>query len=326
MKQALTFPIRDPGFSLGFAQLFPEVAAFRSLVRVLIADAFVKFADGQPGSAIDSLLTALNMGYRIRSLSWLHWATAMLYQDAVFAELDLRLGSLPPGDLERIRVYADTLLATGRAAFAEMARVQERRHRYQISEAIYLTDPEIRADFMRGDPDPDVPTPEGEEEELTFTKLDRKPESFKRQLQLLIESESDAIFNRLRELVSSSERNWFAKAEDEEEEEKTEEGELFRYAAIVRGYELIDEGYLHQLAIRHTQLRLLRAHCCILRHRWNTGRLPERLSDAMPHSYAADDSAPLGFVYVREGNQRYQLYSSGLPSTGRIDLLYKFGQ
>lgn len=69
-----------------------------------------------------------------------------------------------------------------------------------------------------------------------------------------------------------------------------------------------------------TQRRLLRAHAHIAKYRWESGALPESLSD-LPEEARFDPAAGQPFVYQRFSEAAYDLYSPGNQYHGTIRLL-----
>ncbi len=80
-------------------------------------------------------------------------------------------------------------------------------------------------------------------------------------------------------------------------------------------------GQVAVITVRErTQRRLLGVHAAIVAYRWRHGSLPTGLAET-----GIDPNDPLTgrpFVYRLRG-QDYELYSEGIPETGRIDLRYR---
>ncbi len=70
------------------------------------------------------------------------------------------------------------------------------------------------------------------------------------------------------------------------------------------------------------QLRLLRLTAMVQSFKWEHGRLPNQLSEAVPADLGQDPLSREAFHYQIQA-PGYKLFSAGIPATGEIQLTYR---
>ena len=83
------------------------------------------------------------------------------------------------------------------------------------------------------------------------------------------------------------------------------------------------DGVASAAAKNRTQIRLLGLYASVIRYKWENGRLPQKLEDAVGAARVADPVGENPFTYTPAGPWSFTIVSRGWPAVGQIGLKYR---
>lgn len=301
-------PCREPE-SLKQATSFPALASFRSVVKLFVADAYVRSADGNRKGATADLIDGLTMSRRISGGSLISFLSGLACQSIMLAEAERSLPELSDADALQLIPYADKSLAD---------RLLAKAFEGESEQLPKLLDEMLDPDELKGTGETEGSgLPPGFFEfarKLTPTQLaDVKAKIIrlgKRRLAVEVER------------ANSDESTWRdVKGDDREDIQKITT--LDDFVEYLTDLTTPVARAVYPAALKgRAQLRLLGLHGRIIDFRWKHGRLPNTLREAVPERLCHDPMGNADFVYELT-ETGYKLYSKGLPSTGPVELKYR---
>ena len=100
----------DPRENVGPDTVYPEMAGFKTLAKVLTADAYVRFAEGNSKAGTTELLEGLTFARRIRASNLISELVGIASQSIALASFERHLTQLSEKDASQIVKYVDTAL------------------------------------------------------------------------------------------------------------------------------------------------------------------------------------------------------------------------
>lgn len=301
-------PCREPE-SLKDATAFPALASFRNLVKLLVADSYVRSADGNRKGATADLIDGLTMSRRISGGSLISLLVGLACQSIMLAEAERSLPELSDADALQLIACADKSLED---------RLLAKAFEGESEQLPKLLDEMLDPEQWKGTGKTEGSgLPPGLFEfarKLTPTQLAEVKAKIIRLGKRRLAVEVDR--------ANSNESTWRdVKKDDSEPIEKiTTLDDFIEYLTDLTTpvYRAVYPAVLKGRA----QLRLLGLHGRIIDFRWKHGRLPNTLREAVPERLCHDPMANADFVYELT-ETGYKLYSKGLPSTGPVELKYR---
>src|ERR1044072_3412317 len=110
VKVGNTKRVWDPREKIDTLTLFPELSAFRSVARLITADAYVKFSDGNSSVAVNNLLEGLTFSQRIGGTTVISELVSTACRAIVLASFEEHLGRLSENDTRKIMGQVEAML------------------------------------------------------------------------------------------------------------------------------------------------------------------------------------------------------------------------
>jgi hypothetical protein len=301
LQRGVNKPIASPRETLTSKTLFPELAGFRQLARLLRLHQYVLMADGRPGAAIDMARLGFRLGQVIQTDTLIAGLVGIAIGVITLRTLGEHLEQFSARDCERLFQLCLERLA----GEDPMLRVldAERRLNRTVLEEVRNADPKERDSLLSLD-------------NVDPTTLERDPE----ELQLSSElGRLDASEDRKAAFISDLGQrlnDYFAQALAEARKPAWKrsrvampgDGSLAgRVAArMVPVLDRVADRYGSETAM----VRLLAVHAAILRYRWEYDRLPKTLEALHLGELIFDPFTGQPFRYEVTGH-RYRLSSAG---------------
>jgi hypothetical protein len=304
--------VYDPRQALTPETLYPELAPFKTLAKVVVADAYVKFADGNPGAGTQSLLDGLTFAHKISGSGMLPSLVGIASTSIVLAGFETHLGRLSVGDCKKIETVATGLLAEPNHMLRAL-----RVERDSAGSVFDYAMANPRAAFQLSSGPPSTT-------EDVLAILANVPASRRPALREQFLRTANQIFAQLEQRLKSPEREWLSiddaitKLVDDIKDPALKA--LVQLSTPVYGQALVAS------AKQRTQLRLLDLHARVLEYRWVHARLPAKLADAAGEMLAQDPLTGEPFQYELRAGNTYRLYSKGTKEMGELELRYKRAQ
>ncbi|HWA82553.1 MAG TPA: hypothetical protein VG820_03905 [Fimbriimonadaceae bacterium] len=299
----------DPRDRLDAESIFPELADFKSVAKLVKADAYARFASGDSNAGTRDLIAGLIFSRRIAGGSLISELVSIACQAILYGSFEERLPQLTEKDAESIVNFADSALAEPPSYLQAL--------RQEATLAINSLDLLFKESGAKDDFEATSDNP-------IFAYVNKMSPGEKQRANDLLTREIASYYNNLLRDMGSDEANWATVRDDS--------GMPPAPATITSLQDLADAVInmmtpIHSQATRavlraRTQLRLLDLHARIIRFRWHNNRLPKDLKEVAPEKLIADPVAKMAFVYELK-DDGYRLYSKGLDSTGPIELKYR---
>lgn len=299
---------REPE-SLRDATSYPALASFRNIVKLWVADAYVRSADGNRSGATADLIDGLTMSRRISGGSLISFLVAISCQAIMLAEVERSLPELSDADALRLVAFADK-------AIDDRILVQALRGESELisRDLDELLSPEA---MKAADGEGGFGLPSG------FFKFLRKltPTQVAGVKSRIVRRGQERLETEIKR-ATSDESTWADFKDDDSDpvEKITSMDDFVEFLA-----QLTTPVYssMYSTALKsRAQLRLLGLHARIIDFRWKRGRLPKTLREAVPEKLCYDPMGKADFVYELT-ETGYKLFSKGLPSTGPVELKYR---
>lgn len=315
--------------------IYPELAQFRNLSRLLVADAHVKFADGLTQSATHRLSDQLQFAQKIQQGTILHGLVGIACSAIGLSAYEERLMNMTPQDLQYTRRTVTDLLRDvppiAEILAYEGKMVSRGIDRIPIDKPVSEPQEEALASQMNA---PMEVGAVGAEEEEPY---DWQPDFYKlsKQRRESIRAEAVKRVNTLyatwRNRITQGEPRWLSGIPEPKVEKNgmvenpppTDDDGLADAVGMIKDSESILYQYVGAVLRNRAQLRLLLLHTYVLNFRWSTGRLPTNLGEAAPADAIRDYLAGDAFQYKTTGPHSYRIFSKGNKSLGEVDLRYR---
>lgn len=302
-------PVADPRETLDMSTLFPEYSRFKDITKLIVKLAYVNFADGNSAAGAVTLLEGLKMSSKIRRVGPLISNLVGLAQQAiVLAELERNLGQLSLRDTQKLLAFVDRELETSDAMLTSLDF--ELNFFKSSAQSLDQTQDEYLGD-----------------DDLFSQELKRLSPKERQRVFEITAGRLAQYVERVKKLIQSGDSNWMTFDDPIEKLEFNSDGPFNTTDDFVNGLLVnLSPSYgmvLPASARAKTQLRLLRMHALIIKYRWENEKLPAKLADAVPKAELVDPFSNAAFVYEREGNFGYRLFSKGFKDTGPIELRYR---
>ncbi|HVT14215.1 MAG TPA: hypothetical protein VHE55_18275 [Fimbriimonadaceae bacterium] len=299
----------DPREKMDAETIFPELADFKTVAKLVKADAYARFASGDSAVGTKDLIDGLTFSRKIAGGNLISELVSIACQAILYGEFEDRLPQLTEKDSESMIKFAEASLAEPPTYLQALKR-----------EAAYAIN---SLDLLFADPGRNDDTQAGQENPISAYVKKMSPAEKRRAKELLSRNIGSYYDNLLRDM-GTDESTWPTV--------KDESG-LPPVPATITTIEDLSDAILNMMTPIHsqatlavlrsrTQLRLLDLHARIIRFRWHNNRLPKDLKEVAPENLIADPMTKTTFVYeLKDGG--YRLYGRGLDSTGPIDLKYR---
>jgi hypothetical protein len=285
------------------AEHLVEFDAFKTLANLCSADAYVKFSKGDSGQGVKDLLDGMTFAANIQSGSTMNWLLGMAYDDTYFTSFDRFLGSLSQKDCAKIIAYSDKWLSQPDSYVAMVKETQK----WNVGRIAGILD-QYRERYNAGNERPsNVQEFIGK---MTASQLNEAKNRIE-----------DGIILRTTDFLrrfEGPESQWYQKRPWERHPE-TPFPNMDDFVAYL--IDLFTPSDMSRFVVEdRAMMRLLGLHAWVLDYRFRMGKLPGRLSDAVPLSLIKDPLTDGEFVYEAREDGKYKLYSKGLPDLGPIEL------
>ncbi|HTQ09964.1 MAG TPA: hypothetical protein VMI31_07845 [Fimbriimonadaceae bacterium] len=287
---------------------YPEDVPFEELGKLVQADAYVKFADGDSKDAVQDLLDGMTFARHIAASAVIGEIVSLTAESAVLSTFDHHLGQVSERDAAEIVRYVDAALAET----DPLAKVIETGRDVHIRMVADLLASKESIGALRG----------GDDKELGSYLAGLSQAELRTVLEGYTNVTNDC-YGRMAARLGADESQWadpfdfwpdlvppstVTTPQDASLRmlyltQPTGLAHLFRYAVIVR-----------------TRLRLLRLQAKIIEFRWHHNRLPATLAEAAPPALCFDPVTKAPFLYEMKEGASYRLYSKGSPASGEIEL------
>jgi hypothetical protein len=289
--------VTDPRSHVRYDSLYPELSYLRTIVKLFVADADVKFADGNATAAVQSYSDALKLAKNLDCSSLLNLMVSCSSISLVLSGIDRHLQDLSLTQTRKLTEQVKGLLDDP-ASLTDASAVDVEMFCTAFDET-----PDAWK-FMSFDP-------------TTNTLADEMkalPQSEVKRLMKEVRSIAKDDRSRLAEILRQPEKDWFKS----ETPNQSSLANRFYQAVAAPPHSLVT------FAQCRTQIRLLRLHCAIIEYRWEHNRLPDRLTDLTDTTAAEDPLTGGQFYYEKLKRGGYVLWSLGNGKTGKIELKYEF--
>lgn len=306
-------PVFDPRESLTPETLFPELAPFKRLAHLFVADAYVKYADGNGAGATQSLLDGLTFTRKAAGGSIISSLVGISSTNTVLEGFEENLSRLSIKDDQRLIDYAEAALAEPPPLTSGL-----KREHLMIGPIIDYAFSDPKSFYQLSDGDAQSMDKEfASAVEAVKRSSPTQRESWKKRISELL----SGIYDRLDSLLRRPENEWDQADAQVGREYLTKEDPTVRFFVEVTLPSFA--GVTAAAARERTQLRLLGLHGRILAFRWSHSRLPNELKEAVPEALIADPLSGGKFVYELQSGGAYRLYSKGSADTGEIEIRYR---
>lgn len=294
VRMGLHKPVYSPRTNLDENSLFPELAPFRQLARLLCAEQYVQFANGRVDAAIDSLRVGLAFGYRVQTDTVLSGLVGVAIHSMVIKEFSRHLDQLSVYQCDDVRRLVEDFLG-GESPAAHLLAL-EKGYTLKMLEARRSDSAGLAAllqtvgveDTDRADPD-----------SATVTAYLKNHPADVNALIDDAENRVNAMYDQtlLNMRLPPTQRKSLARDTTESPG-----------AALFRAVSIDPQSILDKYTRDQSQLRLLGVHALIHRYRWDHNVLPNGLAELHAPGWIKDAFEGTVIVYQRDGD-RYTLAS-----------------
>ncbi|MCE9557818.1 MAG: hypothetical protein K8R88_02595 [Armatimonadetes bacterium] len=285
--------------------LFPELAEWKRVCRVMVAAAYGEASMGNPKGASRILAQALIFSRQISGGTLIANLVGVACQSITLAAVQDLQDRLPPEGWAELRGAADKILSQEPRILPGLRGEQ----------AFALN---MLAEICKNPPEP-VQSPDGESLDALSEETNREYIMLRgmtvQQRQAYFDrtkKEMDTFYTQLLGQFARPEAEWSVPPEF-----STSNPILNEFFPVF--------SQVGVTALRErTSMRLLKLHAAIQTHRWTHNQLPNSLAEIEGLS-KLDRTDPLSgkdFVYHSLSPTTYEVYSDGVKETGRIDLKY----
>jgi hypothetical protein len=298
LREGLNKPVQSPHLMPDNNTVFPEMAPFRRLARLLSMEIYVRFADGRTDAALDSLQDGLRFGSLMQTNTLISGLSGVAIDTIVMEAFSSHLDQLSAYQCSRVQHIVEDWLERPFPVAALLNAAQQFSLR---SLEAKRSNPQALKDLLDqfAPDDSNAPTAQGRLARLA-TYLDSQPADLGQVIDhagALIRGYYDAALVNLK--LPIRERKSMTVVSD-----KSLGGDLF--ASLVVNADLVTDKYDRIEAM----LRMLGVHAAIRGYRWEHGYLPTSLADLHLGRLIVDPFTGGDLVYQHSG-RNYDLYSRG---------------
>lgn len=288
-KKPLTYPWSEDEHGLPDDPVGRE---YFQVVKLLLDEARVRFADGRPAAAAESILTGIVFARRYSGGSTIEALKGSACYSMILASLYRHLHSLQIDGLRILRLEFERQVA-GTPPYVRTLFADFERDRVEASNIFDNLDEE--SEYF------DIPN-----------EMFQATPAQKSHYLAQISQEILNIQSRMRAMFQKEERFWLDPVLEHPDP-------VVRYAIDRTLY-----AGRPMLAVRdRTQLRLAAIHCRIIEFKRTHNRWPNALTELGGKEVWYDPASGGPFYYAKLTDQSYTLYSPGTQETGRIDLVWR---
>jgi len=305
IRQAVKKPIFEPRAEMETSTLFPELAAFRTIGFHLANVAYVERAAGRDAASVETTLMGLHCFDRIQRSTMISYLVGRAGTIILMNGLAENLPHLSHNAAEKLEAGARELASQPNAFYDSMAgEFKWMTNFYKELEKDVSNDALIA---VFGDEENDF-----QKRLLGLSTADRK------NLVPVFKKKMDAQVKRFADWASGGPKAWL-NPPDFEPQPSSDPVEQIAEEMIANSFPVFAQPAL--LAATYVvQQRLLWVHAAVLRYRWENGRLPTKLSDAVEENIATCPLTDKPFVYNRLSGGGFEVKSQGVTKTGEITL------
>jgi hypothetical protein len=300
----------QPRQEIGIDTLLPEIGPFRELGRMFVRRAEVEFASGSTSAGTNVLLEGLRFsrnlssGVLINSLAWIANAALMLYT------FEKMIGRLSLSDanavLRSVNDYLKLPPAASDALKAELALIDK-------SLESIVAKPQMLDLTERGGGRPEL-----------IDQLAALQESQRKAVQERARVLLKFKFKEIDGILAKPESQWHLATSTELPISRDERDWLDSLAGrVVNSVTPNHELVLGIQARSRAQLRCLRASARVVIFKWENGRLPTKIEEAVPEAEIEDPASGGRLRYLSLVPWTFIIESPGWGKTGSIGIRYR---
>lgn len=288
--------------------LYPELAGFKQVAKLIPMAAYSRFADGQTRRGIDLYVAGLDVFDRLSEGFLIQYLVGVASESIILVGIDRQLNQLSQPDAARLEAAIVKVLAHEPAVRKAIAK------EYEFSKKSFDDlKPEEWTSLLAGEKT-EAEKAQTERSVNRFLAADR---------QKIVGTAQSLLANFCQEVVRSyegDEHDWMTFVLS-----PLPEGDLNSAEGIARLFAQTMAPVYTQVrtaaVLNRTRLRLMGLACGVIRYRWETGQLPVKLEDAVGTDRARDPLTHLPFELRPEG-QGFKIVSKGTRETGEIAVQY----
>lgn len=311
-------PVFDPRSKTDIETLFPEYASFKGLAKVATAGAYVAFAEGRSKQGTQYLCDSIILGQNLSDGVLISRLVGVAIQAIALASFERHLPSISLQDAAMVEALAPKLLTSPPAAVKTM--IKEFEFMEHSLETLFDQKEGMEGWSMGLD---DEEQSVAEKSAETF--IAKLSPAEKRQVISICKQK----MIRHREVVLAMYRKPESTWEDGIDEESIDFPEGRPVGSVNDLAEYLSSAFtpvfsqVGSVEIKNrTQIRLLALVGSVIRFRWEHGRWPNKLAEAVGDKGIFDPANNDEFQYEIQGNG-FRVYSKGTKSLGEIALKYR---
>jgi len=302
----------QPRETISFDTKLPEFAYFGRVGKVAAASAYVAYADGKGREGTQILLDTLKMGQDIEGSLMIASLYSMLIESTAMVGLHRHFPAMSLSDAILVEKAAATMLAVPPKTLD--AILSEAKMRVRIFGE------------MLDNPDRFFPKAEDVDPESAKWVKDIKalPPASRASLVATAQNVTNQRLEPTLSILKGPESGWVA---DAPQVQTDPQGLADDTNGIVAFWlRMTAPSYARvgvRLAVVRARLRLLGLYASVVRYKWEKGRLPSSLDEAVTADRISDPLSGEKFVYQQQGPWDFRIFSPGAKATGLVDLDYQ---
>jgi hypothetical protein len=314
IRKGLRMRIWDPRQKHSLTTLYPELATFKSLAKLMDGSARVAFADGHPNEGAQILFDSIEFGRAFRGVNLIHSLVSIAIGSIAMANLEQHMECIPLSAAIKLEELGLAMVPSDRD-IETILRNEAESHFAAVAEVI--DSPEslgITEDML-----------DENEKRLWRDVRNIKGDRRARFLALAREKAFGEVADAIRKL-RSPESTWteeppeLPETKDRPGKNSAEDFVMGVFLSLGNQEPLM---YLAPYAKARCQARLLSLHGSVIRYKWEHGKLPDSLGQAVSKDRTLDPLSQQEFVYERQGFHGFRIYSRGSKETGEMGLKYR---
>lgn len=297
LRAGLQKPVRSPRVKLDDETVYPELAPFRSLSRLLGHEIYVQLADGRVSQAIETLGLALKFGYVMQQDTVLSGLVAIAVDAIAIQPIGDHLDQLSVRDCDKLLAVAREWLDLPDPAIAILQT--EKKIAMDVFNK-YKADPVKLLKAL----DPGVQTPE------TRQRFDALTQTFATNPNAaagVFDESARILFSQYDQAISSINQPAWDRKPFPAVDKSTAAG----FLALEFGGGPMLSRILDRYAREQAQIQMLGIHAAIHHRMWEFNSLPGSLAELKLGRMAFDPFSGRPFEYKRLEGMRYTLTSIG---------------
>jgi hypothetical protein len=296
----------DPRKDLDINTSYPELLHFKSLARLLVAAAYVSFADGRASKGGQYLQEGVVFSRKMAANSVIGNLVGWAMRSITLIGYEKHSDRISLQDWQEVaRFCGDSLAGTN-----NMPNVVAYEKKWIDKEV--LTGNSL-AGLLEASGFP-----------LAAKTLQALPQGDKVRLGADVRLNMDRYYDAAIQRFQKPESEWYGSQERARGQISDLGNPTYDQLLqlLIEAHTMDTDSVAGAGGKMRTQLRLLRLHALVHMYWWNTGRLPGRLTDAAAPDEIQDPFSGKLFKYTVVADNRYRLYSEGRPEFGQVDLVY----